>query len=75
MLNLTFFLILKLEPFIVRVSYQFGACGRTRTDTILLSLDFESNASTNFTTQAIKLIIAHFKIKINTFMNINYKTK
>ena len=34
-----------------------GACGRTRTDTVLLPLDFESNASTDFTTGPIYTIM------------------
>ena len=41
----------------VRVYYQPGASGRTRTDTILLPLDFESSASTNSATKAITKIV------------------
>ena len=35
----------------------FGAQGRNRTDTVSLPLDFESSASTNFTTRAACIII------------------
>ena len=45
--------ILLLE---VRVSYQSGAYGRTRTDTVLLPMDFESTSSADSNTPA-KLLI------------------
>ena len=51
-----------------------GACGRTRTDTVSLPLDFESNASTNSTTQAWKYYIiqdinCHHKISVSSILS------
>lgn len=40
---------------ILRLEYidsQYGTAGRTRTDTLLRAMDFESIVSTNFTTAA-----------------------
>lgn len=48
------FLTKKLPDFHGTVHfYLYGARGRTRTGTVSLPVDFESTASTNFTTRAL----------------------
>ena len=46
----SFFLI----PLLAQVSIKYGTEGRTRTDTVLPPLDFESSASTSSATPANK---------------------
>ena len=47
----------KIGPNLRSNFIQYGAQGRNRTDTVSLPLDFESSASTNFTTRACLDII------------------
>ena len=54
------FRVKKINPFFLKgLIALIGACGRTRTDTLSLTLDFESSASTNSATQALHIRLYH----------------